>query len=287
MKTLLYFLLCTCFLFSCSGAADDAIPDNSSTGGDGGTESISGECSIKLGLKQNGRNIFDPSEFNIQFEFEGKTSYTGADISESYDSIIWVVSGQQGSRRIFIGYSSQHPGTSLTWSWSHCFYSPGHYEARLHGYKSNKIVCSDTLQVDVTDNKDFLGWNWNELTDLNRNIGHINALNRNYEFTTYAAISQQGIPSIELNLWNSLGEEEKLFSQKSDTVLYNYITSLYRQPVYDRNSSELADKYNILFSKIDENVQPCAIWLTRNAKIVLLKKDVKNNERCWIYAEPE
>ena len=287
MKTLLYSLLCLCFLYSCSGAADDVIPGDPSTGGSGGTGSITGESSIKLGLKQNGRNIFEPSVFNIRFEFEGKTSYTGADISEAYDSIIWVVSGHQGLLPVFIGYNSLHQGTSLTWLWSHRFYSPGHYEACLHGYKNNKIVCSDTLQVDVTDNKDFLGWNWNELTDLNRNIGHINALNRHYEFTTKAAISQQGIPSIELYLSNSLGEEEKLFSQKSNTVLYNYITSLYHQPAYDRNSSELADKYNTLFSKKEENVQPCAIWLTCNAKIVLLKKDVKNSEMCWIYAEPE
>lgn len=287
MKILFYSLLCLCFLFSCSGAADDAIPDTPSTGGGGGTGSIISECSIKLGLKQNGSNIFEPSVFNIQFEFEGKTSYTGADISDAYDSIIWVVSGHQGRRPVFIGYNSLHPGTSLTWSWSHCFYSPGHYEACLHGYKNSKIVCSDTLQVDVTDSKDFLGWNWNELTDLNWNIGHINALNRHYEFTTKAAISQQGIPSIELNLCNSLSEEEKLFSQKSDTVLYNYITSLYYQPAYDRSCSELAEKYNTLFSKKEDNVQPCAIWLIRNAKIVLLKKDVKNSERCWIYAEPE
>lgn len=287
MKKLLYSLVCSFFFLSCSGTAEDIISDNPSTGGEGGMESTTRNCHIKLGVKQNVLNIFESLEFNIRFKFEGKTSYTLVDISEAFDSIIWVVSGQQGCLPVFIGYNSQHPGTSLTWLWSHRFYSPGHYEARLHGYKNNEIVCSDTLQVDVTDNKDFLGWNWNGLTDLNKNIGHINALNKHYELDTYAAISPQGIPSIDLSLCNSLGEDEKQFTQKSDTVLYNYITSLYSRPTYDRNSSELADKYNTLFSNERENVQPCAIWLTRNAKIVLLRKDVKYSERCWIYAEPE
>lgn len=285
MKRLLYSLLCTFFLFSCSGTTEDIIPDNPSTGGEGGTDNTIGNCHIKLGVKQNVRNIFEHSEFNIRFK--GEPSYTLVDISNAYDSIVWVVSGQQGRRSVFIGYNSQHPGTSLTWIWSHRFYSPGHYEARLHGYKDNKIVCSDTLQLDITDNKDFLGWNWNELTHLNQSIGHINALNKHYELSTYAAVSPQGIPSIELSLCNSLCEDEKQFSQKSDTVLYNYITSLYRRPTYDRNSSELAAKYNTLFSNKKENVQPCAIWLTRNAKIVLLRRDVKYSERSWIYAEPE
>lgn len=287
MIRLLYSLVCTFFFLSCSGTVEDIIPDNPSTDGEGGTESTTRNCDIKLGVNQNVLNIFESSEFNIRFKFEGKTSYTLADISEAFDSIDWVVSGQQGRLRVFVGSNSQHPGTSLTSLWSHRFYSPGEYEACLHGYKDNKIVFSDTLQVNVTDNKHFLGWNWNELTDLNENTGHINALNKHYELTTYATVSPQGVPSIELNLWNSLVEDEKQFSQKSDTVLYNYITSLYRRPTYDRNSSELADKYNTLFSNKKENVQPCAIWLTRNAKIVLLRKDVKYSERCWIYAEPE
>lgn len=287
MKKLLYSLVCTFFFLSCSGTAEDIIPDNPPTDGEGGTESTIRNCHIKLGVNQNVLNIFESSEFNIRFKFEGKTSYTLVDISEAFDSIDWVVSGQQGRLRVFVRSNSQHPGTSLTSLWSHRFYSPGHYEACLHGYKDNKIVFSDTLQVNVTDNKHFLGWNWNELTYLNENIGYINALNKHYELTTYATVSPQGVPSIELNLWNSLVEDEKQFSQKSDTVLYNYITSLYRHPTYDRNSSELADKYNALFSNKKENVQPCAIWLTRNAKIVLLRKDVEYSEKFWIYAEPE
>ena len=287
MKKLLYSLVCSFFFLSCSGTAEDIIPDNPSTGGEGGTESTTRNCHIKLGVNQNVLNIFESSEFNIRFKFEGKTSYTLVDISEAFDSIDWVVSGLQGRLRVFVRSNSQHPGTSLTSLWSHRFYSPGHYEACLHGYKDNKIVFSDTLQVNVTDNKHFLGWNWNELTYLNENVAHINALNKHYELATYATVSPQGVPSFELNLWNSSVEDEKQFSQKSDTVLYNYITSLYCRPTYDRNSSELADKYNALFSNKKENVQPCAIWLTRNAKIVLLRKDVEYSEKCWIYAEPE
>ena len=280
-------LLLYIFLFvSCSETADKIISDSpGDTEHPGNADDIACKYRFKLGVREDTKNIFELLQFYLQNGDNEELHISFSELSAVYDSIFWVVSGQPGRFRLFAWEKDESSSqVSLTMTWSHNFYLPGFYETCLVGYKNNEIVYCDTLSVGVADQKDFLGQNWNEVTGLNSNTGYVNALDKGYELTTYVAI-HAGVPSIELRLWNTFNEEEDVFIQKCDTLLYNYINSLYRQPVYDRNSPELSDRYHELFTYKAENAQPFAIWLTSTTKIVLLKNGGRWKE-CWIYAEP-
>ncbi|WP_455669051.1 hypothetical protein [Phocaeicola sp.] len=278
----IFFLL---LFFSCLDTTEDIIPENPTP-----EDPVppTNNYHLKLGAEQNAMNIFTMAKFSLLDEDKNGLHVTDWELAERYDSLTWIIAGQKGSQMLFSWeLGDGFAGTSLTFGWSHNFYLPGHYETCLLGYKDNKIIYSDTLAIDVSNQKDFLMYNWNEIEGIENKggIGYHNAINENYTLGTFPQMHGK-VPSVELSFWNSLGEDENKFAQKCDTELYNYICSVYQQPAFDRDSQELADKYNTLFAYKAKNATPHAIWLTTKSKIVLLMKEKEDwNEAC-IYAEP-
>lgn len=269
----LYPFLCICLLISCSQKVDDnpsheepEIPNEI-------------DCRLKLAVKENVKNIFEPMEFSLSNDVDN--DLTLRDLHIAYDSITWMVKGVRGQFRIY-----DNDMLTFRWRWSHCFYLPGNYETYLVGYKGNKVVYGDTLQVSVFDRKDFLGRDWDETTDLNCNITYRNILDEVSEMQVYAAV-HQGIPSIELTLALLPWEDGDHYAQRCDMQLYDYINSLYGQPAHDRNSSELVAKYAELFAHRNDGAEPCAIWLTSKSRIVLLRSNEPVLDGYWVYAEPQ
>lgn len=282
LSTLLWVFL----LFSCSSETDEIIPESPAPDNQEKPDVTTNKYHLKLGIKESTKNVFNLIGFYLQDEDKNGLHVSFAELKEVYDSICWEIPGQQGALSLFSweegdGFSKEN----FTPSWSHCFYRPGHYETKLLGYKDNKIIYSDTLKVDIVNQKDFLMHNWDEIKESGQYEGHQNAVNEAYLLCSQAKMYGD-YPTISLSFWNSLNEEENVFAEKSDTQLYNYITSIYNQPTYDRGSLELADKYKELFSHREEKTEPCAIWLTQKNKIVLLMSDNDPWKECWIHVEP-
>ena len=104
-----------------------------------------------------------------------------------YDSITWKVSNLDGSLKIF-----KHTEGSANFirQWSHSFYSPGKYKAYVSGYKNKEVISSDTVEIEITNTKDFLCYNWK---DIKGSIGHATGYEdvlNDYEFITYEDMHQ-------------------------------------------------------------------------------------------------
>lgn len=267
----LYSLLCICLFISCSKTADENIPKDHVPDDPEIPSEI--DYSLRLEVKEDTKNIFEIMEFSLHDD----SPIIISDLGKAYDAIRWEIKGQEGQFRVF-DYTNP-ANWSITSKWGHCFYSPGTYETCLVCYKNNEIVHSDTLRVQVVDRKDFLMLNWDEVTDWEHSIGYVNILNENYEMSAYARI-RAGIPSVELRFWRE-------FPDGDDMLLYDFMNSLYRAPAYDRNSSELAAKYEELFAYRKNGAQPCTIWLTDKNRIVLLNDEKDQQSKSWIYAEPQ
>ncbi len=279
MKNILYCFLCVFFIFGCSGSNSlnspiDADPNETVV--------------FKLSAEQAKVNIFDPVKLSI-VDNKGLSPllYSQA-LKATCDSLVWDVKKMNERMLVFTQKKdASHEETALKLTWIQCFYLPDVYETYLLGYKEGKIISRDTLRIDVTNDRDFLYRNWGDLDNTGHNIGHNNSLNKNREFYTFAS-KENNIPTLDLRLFNIDNEEESSFCRKSENELYRFINQLYGQPQYTNESSELIAKYNELFAVRPETYTPVAFWLTKKAKIVLLRshESEENIPECHIHAEP-
>lgn len=284
MKKWLYFLFTALIFSSCSGVDDEVLgKDDEGSADDGGSDNVESELLVvNLNVKEAQKNIFDLVEFDIAPE----KSMSIADLAEHYDSLVWKVSGLEGSYKVFeyTDYSS-----SFSFKWSHNFFIPGEYETFLLGYKDDKVIYSDTIPVKIADEKDFLGYNWKDIKgSIGHSVGYEDVLLEDNDIVTYQDMHQD-TPSVVLSLWLNGHQDEQAFIRKSEKILSDYITSLYSSPIYDLTDDALLEKYNSLFTYKKENAHPQCIWLTPKSKIVLLKcydKIFTNYFEYEIYAEP-
>lgn len=279
MKNLLYCLLCVLLISGCSRSNSQNSPIDPDP-----NETVV----FKLSAEQAKVNIFDPVKLSI-VDNKGLSPLLYSQVLKAtYDSVAWDVKNLNERMLVFTQKKDAfHEETALKITWTQCFYLPAVYETYLLGYRGGKIISRDTLRIDVTNERDFLYRNWGDSDNIGSNIGHNNSLNKNQEFYTFAS-NENDIPTIDLRLFNSGNEEESSFSQKSETELYQFITQLYGQPQYGKDSSELTTKYNELFAVHSDAYAPVAFWLTKKAKIVLLRRSAseENIPECHIHAEP-
>jgi hypothetical protein len=238
---------------------------------------------VKMNAKEKEGNIFDLMEFNL-FSYSEK-DFTLLDLTEAYDSLVWTCSNTNQRFRIL-----EHSGNSthFTWKWSNCFFLPEEYKTCLLGYKNNRVISGDTLSINITNNKDFLGYNWKDVVHSSINsTGYQNVFFEGYDFATYSVVTT-GVPSVYLFLIDNNNEDEHAFAQKSKQILFDYISSLYSTPTYSQDNVSLSKNYNELFSNKKDGAVPECIWITPKSKIVLLKEydGVEEYPKYKIYAEP-
>lgn len=279
MKNIFYCLLYVLLISGCSGSNSQNSPVDPDP-----NETVV----FKLSAEQANVNIFDPVKLSI-VDNKGLSPllYSQA-LKAICDSMVWDVKNLNERMLVFTQKKdASHEETALRITWVQCFYLPAVYETYLLAYRSGNVISRDTLRIDVTNERDFLYRNWGDLDNIGHNIGHNNSLNKNQEFYTLAS-KENDIPTIDLRLFNSGNEKELSFSQKSETELYRFINQLYGPPQYTKGFSELTAKYNELFTVHPEAYTPVAFWLTKKAKIVLLRRNEseENIPECHIHAEP-
>jgi|GEM_PF-1331944 len=238
---------------------------------------------LNINAKSKDGNIFDLMEFNLYAYSEKE--FTLLDLTEMYDSIVWTCTNTNQRFRIL-----ENSGNSshFTWKWSNCFFLPATYETCLLGYKDNHVISADTVSVDIVNDKDFLGYNWNEIVSSNKySTGFHNVFMKEYNFASISEVTD-GIPSVYLFLFYNNNENEFAFVQKSRQILFDYISSLYSAPTYSvSDDNSLLNIYDELFRNKKDGTVPECIWITTKSKIVLLKK--RSGSDCpeyEIYAEP-
>lgn len=234
----------------------------------------------RLAVKQPKGNIFDIMDFYLYNE--GTQSITMKELDTVCDSIVWTVKGQNGSYQIFYykadeGYYESH----LNMKWGHCFKFPGEYESYLTAWKGNKVVSRNSLDITITDDKDFLGYNWKDITKTSQAwTSYVDIFNSSPNLRTTSDLNGT-VPSVEVRVYNE--DNAQQFNE-----LYNYFCKLYSQPMYEdqKEKQKMFKLYDELFSKEKKypNDYPCAIWVTERVNFVLLM--LQDESQYVVYAEP-
>ncbi|SFK46944.1 hypothetical protein [Proteiniphilum acetatigenes] len=230
----------------------------------------------RLAVKQPGGNIFDIMSFYLRND---SSEPVFNELSSVCDSIVWSVKGQSGSYRVF-DYKGH--GSDLVMEWGHCFLFPGEYETYLTVWKDNNEIFCDQLDISVTDDKDFLAYDWKDITKTSQAwTAYVDVLGSNPGLMTSYSFNGP-VPSVEVVLSSD--------RDQSYDILYSYFSKLYAEPAYEdhKEKQKMFQLYDELFSEQKKypHDYPCAIWVTEHANIVLLIIDTLDVFKYVIYAEP-
>lgn len=236
-----------------------------------------------LAVNQSSGNIFDTMVFNIYME-DGKAVNTNV-LASVCDSIVWTIDGVKGSFRVFQhGSGEGWTGTQLTFRWGHCFLYPGEYKTTLTAWKDNKAIHSRQLEIPIFDGKDFLAYNWRDITKESQAwTGYNDVLQSSPVLLSSYGLSG-AIPYAEVRVF------VQHFVECYD-ILYSYLCKIYSAPTYvdTTEKQNIWRLYDDLFSEQKKypNAYPVAIWLTERANVVLLMQDESTETPGYIiYAEP-
>ncbi len=245
---------------------------------------IKSQLRVKMNVKEKEGNIFDLMEFNL-FSYSEK-DFTLLDLTEAYDSLVWVCTNTNQRYKIL---ENSGNSTHFTWKWSNCFFLPAEYKTVLLGYKNNKVITSDTVSVNIKNDRDFIGFNWKDVLSTSKtSTGYHSVFSKGYEFATYSVVND-GAPSLSLFLFRSNNDNEAAFAQQSRQVLLDYINSLYGVPTYSSNGdNSLSEVYSTMFKNKEEGSTAEYIWITQKSRIALVKKydEAAKYTIYEIYAEP-
>ncbi|RHJ92519.1 hypothetical protein [Parabacteroides bouchesdurhonensis] len=237
-----------------------------------------------LAVKQPKGNIFDMMNFYLYNE--DSKPINSNNLSAVCDSIVWTADGVDGSFKVFeYGEGDGWVDNHLTLEWGHCFKYPGEYKTNLTAWKDNKVISRHELAVTITDGKDFLAYNWTDITkDSQAWDTYVDVLQSSPDWMTTYGLSGT-VPFVEVRVFSS------------DNVLkfhtfYDYFCKLYSLPTYEdkTDKQKMWQLYDELFSeqKKYDSAYPVAIWVAERANIVLLLLDESTEFPGYVvYAEPK
>ena len=217
-------------------------------------------------------NIFDP----VHFYLDGD-EYMQENLRELCDSLVFDIMGSKdGTAKVYYQKTGE---AKLTSSWVHRFYIPMSAMCRIQGYKNGEIVYTDSKQIKLHNNKDFLMYNWNEITqNSSSSIGYVNFLNPSLEIISTHYINQN-TPVAKISIPDYPAE---------DQWLYEYMCQVYNSsPLYDENTG-VAEKYSELFVGTDNRETVKYIWVTDKFVAALVNwfdSDVEIS-KSYIIAQP-
>lgn len=271
MKNLFYALAALLFISSCSKIDSNLPPDDPEE-----NDNVVAIIPLELVIKETQRNIFEPATFSL---FPDKY-FMLLPLMDVYDSITWTVSNIEGRMKVLELIEC----TRFIQHWSHNFYLPGTYQTYILGYKDNEIIYSDTTEIEITNTKDFLAYNWGDIKGSICSTGYIDVLCDDYSFSTYEDV-HEGVPSVTVMIRDKKKKDKQAFLERSKNIFIDYVYSLYSiHPEYDESDEMLQEKYDDLFIYKKENTYPICIWITPKAKIALIKDEEFIEYQ--LYAEP-
>ena len=224
-------------------------------------------------LNTHTANIFEP----VHFYLEGD-NYMNWSLSQLCDSLVFSVMGEDGSRKV---YYDEKGHSELIAGWDHRFYLPQSCLCRIQAYKNNEVIYTDAIEVNLTNDKDFLMYDWDEISDAA--IGSI----------TYNNFIEPQYSIVTSTYWKGQRPYAKVAVEKPESLedartwLYEYMKKLYKDPVYSE-SSEVKMKYAELFVSAQEDETPLYIWKDDKAVVALVEQydEFVPMTRVYVKAEP-
>ncbi len=225
-------------------------------------------------LNTHTANIFEP----VHFYLEGD-NYMNWSLSQLCDSLVFSVMGEDGSRKV---YYDEKGHSELIVGWDHYFYLPQGCLCRIRAYKNNEVIYTDAIEVNLTNGKDILMYDWDEVADASKlgTVGFNNFIEPQYSIVT-AAYFKENTPSVKVTVENPESLED------ARTWLYEYMKKLYKDPVYSE-SAEVKTKYAELFVSAQEDETPLYIWKDDKSVVALVEQydEFVPVTRVYVKAEP-
>ena len=225
-------------------------------------------------LNTHTANIFEP----VHFYLEGD-DYMNWSLSQLCDSLVFSVMGEDGSRKV---YYDEKGHSELIAGWDHRFYLPQSCLCRIQAYKNNEVIYTDAIEVNLTNDNDFLMYDWDEVADASKfgTVGFNNFIEPQYSIVT-AAYFKENTPSVKVTVENPESLED------ARTRLYEYMKKLYKDPVYSE-SAEVKTKYAELFVSAQEDETPLYIWKDDKSVVALVEQydEFVPVTRVYVRAEP-
>ncbi len=225
-------------------------------------------------LNTHTANIFEP----VHFYLEGD-DYMNWSLSQLCDSLVFSVMGEEGSRKV---YYDEKGHSELIVGWDHCFYLPQGCLCRIQAYKDNEVIYTDAIEVNLTNDNDFLMYDWDEVADASKlgTVGFNNFIEPQYSIVT-AAYFKENTPSVKVTVENPESLED------ARTWLYEYMKKLYKDPVYSE-SAEVKTKYAELLVSVQEDETPLYIWKDDKSVVALVEQydEFVPVTRVYVRAEP-
>lgn len=219
-------------------------------------------------------NILEP----VHFYLEGD-DYMIWSLSQLCDSLVLSVMGEEGSRKV---YYDEKGHSELITGWTHHFHLPSGCLCRIQAYKDNEVIYTDAIEVNLTNEKDFLMYDWDEVADASKlgTVSFNNFIIPEYSIVA-AAYFNENAPSVKV----SVEKPESL--EDARAWLYEYMKKLYKDPAYSE-SSEVKTKYAELFASAEENETPLYIWKSDKSVVALVEQydDFVPVTRVYLKAEP-
>ena len=225
-------------------------------------------------LNTHTANIFEP----VHFYLEGD-DYMNWSLSQLCDSLVFSVMGEDGSRKV---YYDEKGHSELIAGWDHRFYLPQSCLCRIQAYKGNEVIYTDAIEVNLTNDNDFLMYDWDEVANASKlgTVGFNNFIEPQYSIVT-AAYFKENTPSVKVTVENPESLED------ARTWLYEYMKKLYKDPVYSE-SAEVKTKYAELFVSAQEDETPLYIWKDDKSVVALVEQydEFVPVTRVYVRAEP-
>ena len=225
-------------------------------------------------LNTHTANIFEP----VHFYLEGD-DYMNWSLSQLCDSLVFSVMGENESRKV---YYDEKGHSELIVGWDHYFYLPKGCICSIQAYKDNDVIYTDAIEVNLTNDNDFLMYDWDEVSDASKlgTVGFNNFIEPQYSIVT-AASFKENTPSVKVTVENPESLED------ARTWLYEYMKKLYKDPVYSE-SAEVKTKYAELFVSAQEDETPLYIWKDDKSVVALVEQydEFVPVTRVYVRAEP-
>lgn len=174
-------------------------------------------------------NIFEP----VHFYLEGD-DYMNWSLRQLCDSLVFRVLGREGHRKI---YYDENGHSELIVGWDHYFYLPLGCICSIQAYKDGEVIYTDGIEVNLNNDRDFLMFNWDQI-EYASGLGTL--VYNNFIHPHYSVVSMAGFKGQNPYVKVSVEKPESL--EDAQTWLYEYMTKIYKQPVYSEDS-EIKTKY--------------------------------------------
>ncbi|MFD1167360.1 hypothetical protein ACFQ2C_17310 [Sphingobacterium daejeonense] len=229
-------------------------------------------------------NIYEELVVKINFiDIQGE--YSKPIIRSGFDSIVWKVPGV---------FSEKGRENSVLVGKGVVFAQPGAYTLFVQGYNKGEVICKDSVEFEVKNDRDFFGVNWKDKEDrhFSTYVENVNGFHLNNEY-----FYNNGVKYATLTGFSSNSSEgnNKMIKEKIHQTFNKFLTNLYGESKYefkgnDYRKSDLMDEYKAIFkTEAREYSYPLKIWQTSKNNIAIMIEYFRNDPDDYWYivkAEP-